>query len=264
MNVCTLHYRTIVRCHLLTMVYACGIISFYVLKNVPRVCTPSVIWTQPWLFAAVVSNTLWNHYLNNVCHRSKLFNLTFTVPHNAELFGRHWTNGLRVNQSVWPPALAVPQIPAVRPPRHQRGLFLQPQHSQCLLPSCPGETSPAKSSSACLWEVDNTCFCPSVPRPFLFFSFFPLKECCPCTKSLVFLHIRQEQILCLSTFVSALVSFCIHPVGDQLSRAALPLHRPPWHRAASRPEAVTPQNCQFVCQSSRNLSAATTGVEERG
>lgn len=84
-------------------------------------------------------------------------------------------------------------------------------HSQCLQPSCPSEASPAKSFKRVSLEFDNTCV--SVRLSPDFFEFRNVVPACyRSTKSLLFVHIRQDQILsslCESTFVSTLV-FYLH------------------------------------------------------
>lgn len=131
---------------------------------------------------------------------------------------------LHVNQSVWtPPAFAVCQILAVRPPQHQHGLSSSHNTPSVCCPVVPVRQVLPSPSSACLWSLTTHVSVRLSPDFFQFRNVVP--ACYRSTKSLVFVHIRQDQILSLlrkSTFVSALVLYphCRHSAQQGCAAAA--------------------------------------------
>lgn len=117
---------------------------------------------------------------------------------------------LHVNQSVWTPDFSFCQILAVRPPQHQRGLSSSHNTPSVCSPVVPVRQVLPSPSSACLLEFDNTCV--SVRLSPDFFQFRNVVPACyRSTKSLVFVHIRQDQILSLLFCESHFFFFlCFH------------------------------------------------------
>lgn len=85
---------------------------------------------------------------------------------------------------------------------------LQPKHSQCLQPVVP--VRPVLPSHSALW---NTCLCPSVPRVWVVFFFFPHSECClrSFTKSLI--QIRRSDRL-FSEILSCVCFVSTHSISS--------------------------------------------------
>lgn len=110
---------------------------------------------------------------------------------------------VHVNQSSrTPPSFAVCQILAVRPPPHQHGLSSSHNTPSVCSPVVPARQVLPSPSSACLWSLTTHVSVRLSPDFFQFRNVVP--ACYRSTKGLVFVHIRQDQIL------SPRVHFCFH------------------------------------------------------
>lgn len=192
---------------------------------------------------------------------------------------------LHVNQSVWTPDFSFCQILAVRPPQHQRGLSSSHNTPSVCSPVVPVRQVLPSPSSACLLEFDNTCV--SVRLSPDFFQFRNVVPACyRSTKSLVFVHIRQDQILSLLFCESHFFFFCVFPrslcflstLSAAFSSAGLRCcctvrrntelqvdQKPLQHRTAVSFSVSHPHNSSRATEKSRSGGKeATAEVEEKG
>ncbi len=185
--------------------------------------------------------SIWSH--------PKLFNLTFSAITFC-VFSVDIEPVVHVNPSVWtPPAFAVCQLLAVRPPQHQHGLPSSHNTPSVCSPVVPVRRVLPSPSGACLWSLTTRVPVRLSPDFFQFRNVVP--ACYRSTKSLVFVHIRQEQILSLlseSTFVSTLA---LYPRGRRSAQQGC---------AAAAQSAVTPSCKQTRSRYSTKLPSERFSV----